>query len=400
MLRCAGAPPEALSGLERAAAALALEGASLALATGRVEGGLAAVQALLEFSTLSPQGWPDDALLLMFGECWGSGAALAGEPGASGWGKWIEGAAQGRPEDDAAEAAAAAERRRQRRERDEVRQRSEQEAAAAAAAEEERAGGSGDAGLSGWVELAPAIRARFGHSLDLSAFAAEPAGEAGKDGGGGEEAAAAIEGSEERDDGDDEAEDEPEEEAEEPEEEAEEPEETDEQLLARLGLDLDAALEAEATLTPPLMAAWLAEERRREARQWQPARGAAPSGASPEEVLRHVPWEDVRPLLLPLASPAARQDLVAGCLQLLGVPLPGVALATGSAAGAGLAGAADELWRAADAAGVGAASQAPAWVREQLAQGDWGWLQGGGSLREEPWYRVSSAAGRRELCSW
>ena len=90
----------------------------------------------------------------------------------------------------------------------------------------------------------------------------------------------------------------------------------------RLGLNLEAALEgASSTLTPPLLEAWLAEERSRQAAQWEPRRAEQPRAAAAayvaaadagdlaeegdeeeeeeeEEVARRsVAWRDVRTLL-------------------------------------------------------------------------------------------------------
>lgn len=81
--------------------------------------------------------------------------------------------------------------------------------------------------------------------------------------------------------------------------------------VCRLGMHLDAALEeAATTLTPPLLDAWLASERQRQAAQWQPRRAGAAAGQGPEgsssqeeeeeeEEAEHrtVAWREVRPYL-------------------------------------------------------------------------------------------------------
>lgn len=53
----------------------------------------------------------------------------------------------------------------------------------------------------------------------------------------------------------------------------------------RLGLSLEAALEqaSEAPLTPPLLDAWLATERQRQAAQWAPRRAEAAAGGNKRE---------------------------------------------------------------------------------------------------------------------
>lgn len=94
-------------------------------------------------------------------------------------------------------------------------------------------------------------------------------------------------------------------------------------------------------------------------------------------------------------SEAARQHLLAGCLLLLGAPLPS-ALPSNSPAAAAAAAAGDELWLGAAATGCQPGSSAGGcrWAAELLAQGDWGWLVGAGgvpapprSLQQQPWYR-------------
>lgn len=97
-------------------------------------------------------------------------------------------------------------------------------------------------------------------------------------------------------------------------------------------------------------------------------------------------------------SEPSRQQLLSGCLQLLGAPLP-AALPSNSAAAAAAAGGCDELWWAAAAAGChpgrtasdNTGPHAASWVGEVLGQGSWGWLLGGAGspqppgLRQRPW---------------
>lgn len=125
-------------------------------------------------------GWPEDALEPMFEEFWRAGAPAVGEEGAAGWGEWISAAAAAGPAQPSAavlemqrQREAREEREWRRREDRERQQREEREAKERAAA-----GQGGPAGWSGWDEMAPAIRARFGHSLDTGGLAGQPGAEA------------------------------------------------------------------------------------------------------------------------------------------------------------------------------------------------------------------------------
>ena len=288
----------------------------------------------------------------MFEEYWLSGAPMIGELGGAGWAAWMAGES---PLAAAAAAAAApGSTQRQRRAAQQMQDLDDEAAraggkqqggkqtgaqaegaagaAAAAAAAAAGADGSSAKGWSGWEELAPAIRARFGHSLQLGGEDAAEAAAAGE----GEEAAetgGAGEGEEAATD-----------DLEPP---AEEEEETEEQLLERwvclggrggwlpcgmcgdgwrqlglkcgfhragpvdatpvssvchalprwthptptpphlqpsarsLGLRLEEALEeAPSELSPPLLDRWLATERSREGVQWQPRRAEAAEAAA------------------------------------------------------------------------------------------------------------------------
>jgi hypothetical protein len=337
----------------------------------------------------------------MFEECWRGGGALVGDPGARGWGGWLAGE-PGLPEPaalagaQATGAAAAAKAKAQQKKREEAEEAQRAEAAAAAAAP-----------ASAWEELAPAIRARFGHSLDFQDCAVPPSEHPASGGQDMEEAGqgrAASGGalSDEAPPGSDADSGAEPEEPDEPEAAAEEEEESDEALLARLGLDLDAALQDAGSLTPPVLAAWLRLERRRDAEQWRPRRGGAEGGAGAgaaedeeegegegEDPLRRVAWEDVQHCAARVVQPAAREQLLLGCLQLLGAPVAG-ALPSACPAARAAAGAADELSAAAAWLGLGAAGGAGGGL-----PGEWAWLVGGegahsngggGSLRQTPWF--------------
>ncbi len=109
-------------------------------------------------------------------------------------------------------------------------------------------------------------------------------------------------------------------------------------------------------------------------------------------------------------SPAARQQLLAGCLRLLGAPVPG-SLPSNSAAAAAAASGCDELWWAAAVAGCFSARCNPncsrpgsgGWAADLLGQGDWSWLLGGSTsgtppgLRHRPWYRDGGGSTRRAV---
>ena len=71
--------------------ALLLEALAFKLSSGDIEGFLSSMQSLLEFNFFSPSDdeWPQEALMEMFEEFWRSGAAMIGDRGAAGWGKWM-----------------------------------------------------------------------------------------------------------------------------------------------------------------------------------------------------------------------------------------------------------------------------------------------------------------------
>lgn len=81
-------------------------------------------------------------------------------------------------------------------------------------------------------------------------------------------------------------------------------------MPCRLGMNLDAALEESANLTPPVLSAWLATEAERDAAQWQPQRcdpaplaeeeGEVAAGEEGGGSAARVQFRDVAPLLLGL----------------------------------------------------------------------------------------------------
>ena len=179
-------------------------------------------------------GWPEEALEAMFEEFWRSGAPLAGFPGAAGWAAWMA----GEPAASAASAAAGSDRQKKRQQREAEKKaeaQAKQAAEAAAAKEAAAAGGSGgEAAWSGWDELAPAIRARFGHALRLEGDGDKEAEREGQEEQQpGSEAGEAEEGEAEGEAAKLSEEEEEEEAAAAAEEEAQQQEETDEQLLER-----------------------------------------------------------------------------------------------------------------------------------------------------------------------
>lgn len=95
-----------------------------------------------------------------------------------------------------------------------------------------------------------------------------------------------------------------------------------------MGLDLEAALdEATQELTPPLLEAWLAEERARQGAQWLPRHAEGGDGGlgsggeegeeeeEEEEEAKHrtVAWRDVRHLLWRFGESARQSVAGVGC---------------------------------------------------------------------------------------
>jgi NRDE-2, necessary for RNA interference len=351
---------------------------SFHLQTGYTELGIAAVRAVLEFNWFAPDGWPEDALEMMFEEFYnnllesvGGGLKIIGDAGAVGWGAWIFGEDSLKQEvenDDEEEPVGWVEVAP----RKEIKQIEDQ-----IKAKDDNRGGQASSLVSPWEELAPAIRARFGHALKTG---------------------------EHEDQSQDLAEEEEEEEEEEEKKEESE-EETEEQLLARLGMDLDEALaDAEEELTPEVLSIWLGIECQRDSEQWEASRDNGDekilenNKAEPDENLFcQVTWDDLAPHLIFIQNKQARENLLTGCLQLLGVSL--------AASGAplrnccSLAENEDEISVAASWLGIGGKSLEAVDSSASIAAGidanddgsQWAWLngRGGHALRDMPWWAVT-----------
>lgn len=150
--------------------------------------------------------WPEEALPDMFPDYWAGRSPLLGEPGSRGWAAWLAGW-QAAP----TLAPAAAPLR---------------EPATVAEPGKVEGGGAAGGTWTGWEELGPAIRRRFGHGLDVGP---PPAG--GDEAGGRESDGDHTESGREREDSDEE-----EDRAQMMEEEGEaetEEEESEEALMAR-----------------------------------------------------------------------------------------------------------------------------------------------------------------------
>ena len=79
--------------LEIGVVAVLLQGCSFLFQAGYNEIAVAIIQAVLEFNFLSPQGWPEDALVMMFEEMWNGNngsTCCIGQEGALGWGAWLD----------------------------------------------------------------------------------------------------------------------------------------------------------------------------------------------------------------------------------------------------------------------------------------------------------------------
>lgn len=304
--------------------------------------------------TILGAGWPEDALELMFEEFWRSGVPAIGEEGAQGWGQWLSASAQEPPAPNAPKEASASAR-------EEV-----------PTAPDTKQPGDAEEGKSAWVELAPAIRARFGHALRVE----DEAGGWTELAPGTENEQEGAKGAGEEDEGL---------------EEESEQEETEEELLARMGMDLEAALaEAEETLTPDLLSSWLELERRRDAAQWQPVR--QPPGDNLEAgedqgvdlLLRACPWKDVVHCAVLFSDPGLKDHLLHGCLNLLG--LPQTAVWSSHDAGSHP----DDLATALQWVRLGEAISPDPVRQVTAADAAWQWLGGRVvSTREGPWWAGS-----------
>ncbi len=364
-----------LAELDASLVEIVLLAISFRFQTGYTEIATSAVRAVLEFNWFAPEGWPEDALEMMFEEFYknfeaenssslGSTQKILGDAGAAGWGAWISG------EDASFEDKTIGKEKEEEEpggwvEVEEPAKAKEEKAAAAAAA--------AAAAVSPWEEIAPAIRARVGHSLKM-----------------GEEQEEIVE-----------------------EEVSAAPEETEEQLLARLGMDLNAVLaDAEEELTPEVLSTWLDIECQRDAAQWKASRNpeakqnlclenagdASNDDEAPENLenqdenlFSQVTWEDISPYIVSIQDKEAREKLLVGCLQLLGVSL---SPRSSSSIFASIADSADEISVAASWLGIGGnsleAGDPDASINDDA---DWSWLNGravlGHAVRDMPWWAVT-----------
>ena len=371
-----------LAELDHSLVEVALLAISFRLQSGHTELGIAAVRALLEYTWFAPEGWPEDALEMMFEEVFRNyflevggggggdsddGLKLIGDAGAVGWGAWISG------EDSFKDKAATEEEEKEEEPGGWV------EVAPREDLSKTKTAGSS---ISPWEELAPAIRARFGHALKIGKVEHE-----------------ALEESKD-------------EEMEEENELSLEDVETDEQLLTRLGMDLDAVLaDAEEELTPKVLSTWLDIECQRDSQQWEASRNIE---ANPfcletgderleilekeqeidENLLSQVTWEDISPYLVSIQTKEARENLLTGCLQLLGVSF---SFSRGSSALSSLSEIEDEISVAASWLGIGGNSfeaiDPGASEGKRIEDAEWEWLNGRAvlrhALRDMPWWAVT-----------
>lgn len=379
-----------LAELDHSLVEMALLAISMRLQTGHTELGIAAVRVVLEYNWFAPEGWPEDALKMMFAEFFRNyyletgegysdgGQKLIGDSGAVGWGTWISG------EDSFRDEPAAKEEQKEEAPggwvevegvpREEVVPRE------GITKTKPKMETQAEPSRSPWEELASAIRARFGHALEIGEAAHEALQEERK---------------------------EKEEEEKEEEERSAQEVETDEQLLARLGMDLDAALaDAEEELTPEVLSTWLDIECQRDSQQWEASRNIENEDERikimenevdqeiDENLSSQVTWEDLSPYLVSIQNKEAREKLLTGCLQLLGVSL---SFFRGSGAISCLSEIGDEISVAASWLGIGGNSfeavDPSASVAERLEASEWAWLNGRAVLthavRDMPWWAVT-----------
>lgn len=374
-----------LAELDHSLVEVALLAMSFRLQTGHTELGIAAVRVMLEFNWFAPEGWPEDALEMMFEEVFRNyfletgggdsdgGQKLIGDAGAVGWGAWICG------EDSFEDKSAAEEEEKEEEPGGWV----EVEVAPREELPKMKSEAKAASSISPWEELAPAIHARFGHALKIEET-------------------------------DREALEEEEEEVKEEEELAAQDVETDEQLLTRLGMDLDAVLaDAEEELTPEVLSTWLDIEYQRDSQQWEASRNIEANPfclengdervkilekedkqETDENLFSQVTWEDISPYLVFIKNNEARENLLTGCLQLLGVPL---SFPRGSSAISSLSESEDQISVAASWLGIGGNSfeavDPSASVGERIEDSEWTWMNGRAVLRhavrDMPWWAVT-----------
>jgi hypothetical protein len=338
-----------LADLDNTLVEIALLAISFHFQAGYSELSVAVVRAVLEFNWFAPEGWPEDALEMMFEEFYRSEEAkMLGDSGASGWGAWISGDLNF----ENTPAAAGKQQEAQNGKEEEPGGWVEVEVEVAPQEDRVEEGKNpSSVAVSPWEELAPAIQA-------------------------GESPEAAVE-----------------------EENEKEEEETDEQLLARLGMDLDAVLaDAEDELTPQVLSTWLDMESQRDSQQWKASRKNQEQQQQEEEDAEDentnpfnlVAWEDLSPYLISIQHKEAREKLLIGCLQLLGVSL---SPCLSSSLSSSLVESEDQLCAAASWLGIGGNSleavDPSALGNGRIDESHWAWLTSGRALRAMPWWAVS-----------
>ncbi|KAK9818916.1 hypothetical protein WJX81_005554, partial [Elliptochloris bilobata] len=293
-----GAPADVVAEVEREWTDMLCDAVRLELQAGHTEQGVARIQAALEYACLPKPALPSGpaAKLRAFQACWEAGAPLLGEPRARGWGAWHQRRLAGLPAEDEGDRAGAA---------------------PAAPAEPDPEEEEEEGGWGGWVPLAPAM------AVTGEGAAAEGAGADNADPDSGDGSLADDRGG----DGDADAEAEPPPEAEEG---------TEEELLARLGVRLEAEVAALAGsegggFNDDIARRWGAQEQARDSAQFLPLRvrpapgeeaGAEDAGAAATSAEdRLVEFDEVRECLLTLDEPAAQRRLALQLLELLGAPL-------------------------------------------------------------------------------
>ncbi|GMH37328.1 hypothetical protein BSKO_05201 [Bryopsis sp. KO-2023] len=251
--------------IEEGLARLALLSIQFDMQSGYSEHAIAKIQAIMEWHFLRPKelqtGANSSSLSHSIKKFWHSGVARIGEPGAKGWASWVLG--------DSSEV--------------------EEKADSGGGGEVERGEcveeGAGDEGWSGWVEVAK------GKDLEVQDFPSDSDDEGS--GSGLEGGDSSISGSHT------------------------EAGETEEELMERLGLkkleeDM-AKLEQQKDIPPDVLAEWLEREQHRQNNQWKPRI------LDDDGEIDDIEFEDIQEWVFHLDTPAVRDSLAIGCLELLGV---------------------------------------------------------------------------------
>jgi len=263
--------------LEIGVVAVLLQGCSFLFQAGYNERAVAIVQAVLEFNFLSPHGWPEDALVMMFEEMWNDNngsTCCIGEEGALGWGAWLD------------------------RQMNESTHKENVDTTAAA-------GSGNDKKVEKIHQPSPTQT-----SVWVDVMVHQPRG--------GE------------DDGDEEKEEEKkdrnrEDEGRSDDGEEEEEEEEEEVLLKQLEEELDAKLQkATAKLTRETLHEWLTMEQQRSNGHWLPEHHTTTTTTNDDDDDHgevndgnRVTFQHIKHALVKFESSIARQQLLIGCLQLL-----------------------------------------------------------------------------------